>query len=134
MDPPKYTVTAVDLLDPRYLKPDNSGAAPIVYYWYEKPINVTFTRTGSPDADGRDAIAAKDGLQEVYVRGKSTASGSTFNAGFGGEYFRFNATGLLTAQATSAAAHESPVPWFIPAGALAGVTLLQRQSQLRRRA
>jgi len=125
VDPPTFTITAQDLVDPRNSKVDNSGSAPVVYYWYERAINVTFTRTGSPDAAGLDDLRNKDGILEVYVRGKSTASGTTYNAGFGGEYFRFNATGLL--QPASQPVKASPPSILAPFLALVAITLLRRR-------
>lgn len=94
VEPPTYKISAVDLFDPRNTKVDDSGPNPVVYYWFERPINVTFTRDGSPSAEAASKIAARDGLLETYIRGRSTPSGTTFNAAFGGEYFRFNATSL----------------------------------------
>lgn len=126
VDPPTYTISAIDLFDARNSKVDSTGPSPTVYYWYERPINVTFTRSGSPDADGAATLAAGEGLLEIYVRAKSTPSGATFNAGFGGEYFRFNASSLAAA-ASSPVSHSSPAGILAPAFALLGVTLARRR-------
>ncbi len=126
VDPPTFTIGLVELLDQRNSKVDDSVSPPVVYYWFERPINVTFTRSGGPDPDKIAALAAHDSILDVYVRAKSSASGSTYNAGFGGEYFRFDGAGFV-AGAAPAPTQTSPAGWLAPAAALAVITLLRRR-------
>lgn len=132
VEPEKYTIAAVDLLDPRNTKVDDSGPSPVLYYWFERPVNVTFTRDGLPSVEAAAKIASRDGLLETYIRGRSTPSGTTFNAAFGGEYFRFNATSLAAQSGPSNASPGLTGGAVLIAVALGGAVLVSRRSRRRR--
>jgi hypothetical protein len=101
VDPPTLSITAVDLLDPRNLVVDQSNpSSPVVYYEYKAEIKATFTHQGDPDAAAANKVAAKGGLSEVFLKAKSSASGTYFKEGFGVESFRFDARSVAPAPGT----------------------------------
>ncbi|MES2154939.1 MAG: hypothetical protein V4510_07360 [bacterium] len=125
VSPETYTIGVAELFNPTNSKVDQTVSPPIVYYWFERPVNVTFTRTGTPTPDEVADLAAHDYVVDVYVRAKSTESGSTYNAGFGGEYFRFDGTGFQAQPTTAQKA--SPAGWTAPVLALAAVAVMRRR-------
>ncbi|HUR61771.1 MAG TPA: hypothetical protein VM286_05340 [Candidatus Thermoplasmatota archaeon] len=91
VEPASITIDAVALMDPRNLVVDQSNpASPVVYYEYKQDITVTFTHSGDPDAAALQKVAAKKGLVELFLKAKSSASGTYFKEGFGVESFRFD--------------------------------------------
>jgi MYXO-CTERM domain-containing protein len=89
VDPQQFTLDATAMADPTNLKPDTNAQK--VWFWYEKPITVTITRTGDPDAVGLQKIGNANGVQKVFLKAKSNSSGAYFKEAFGVEEFRFNA-------------------------------------------
>jgi len=130
VDPPTFSISQADLANPTYLKPDQSTGTPIVWYWYEKPVNVTFTRHGSPTGDELQRLEDRGGILQVYVKAKSSESqNGFFKAAFGGTEFRYNATSLLAPAAAPAKASPMPPALAVPAVALAAASAVR----LRRR-
>ena len=107
--PESYTLTSADLFDPRNVRNSTVAGQPVVYFWFERPVEVTFERHGGPEAGEMERFTERGGVQPVYVKAKSTASGGFYKESFGGEEFRFNATSLL-APVTQATTHASPAP------------------------
>lgn len=91
VEPESFTLTAADLLLPTNMKQGEDPTAPQVWFWYEAPITVTITRTGDPDEAGLEKIGNAGGVQKVFLKAKSNASGAYFKEAFGVEEFRFNA-------------------------------------------
>lgn len=83
VDPVSYSISAAELNDPTRMQPDTSGASPRLLYVFERPINLTLTRTGSPDADGLQQIASDGGVVQYAVKAQSTPSGSYFTPSYG---------------------------------------------------
>jgi len=115
VDPPQFTLDAAAMVDPTNLKPDTSKNQ--VWFWYEKPITVTITRTGDPNDAGLTKIGNAQGVQKVFLKAKSNASGAYFKEAFGVEEFRFNAcadpaigAAACTASAGSSKASPGPEP------------------------
>lgn len=95
VDPEGYTMQPQDLLDPRNTKTDDSTTPPTVLYWFERPVKVTFTRHGDPDAERVGHIAGRDGIEEVVVKVRATPNGNYFREGHGTETFRFDASSFV---------------------------------------
>jgi hypothetical protein len=130
-DPPKYEVTAADLLDPRNQRTEDSGGQVVQYYWFERPLNVTFTRTGGPSEAEWQRFEDRQGVQPLYVKAKSNSLGTFYMEAYGGEEFRFNATGLLAERAL-AAKQASGAPASLLAAALILALVVQAGGRRRR--
>lgn len=89
VDPESFTLDAVAMGNPQNLKTD--PAKPQVWFWFEKPISVTITRTGDPSPAELTKIANAGGVQKIFLKAKSNASGAYYKEAFGVEEFRFNA-------------------------------------------
>jgi uncharacterized protein (TIGR03382 family) len=125
MEPASITIDAVALVSPTNMKVDQTDpASPVVYYDFQAPIKVTFTRGGDPDAAQLDKIAAKGGVTDVFVKAKSSASGTYFKEGFGVESFRFATASLLPPATTS---HGAPAGFLAPLAGLAVALLARRR-------
>ena len=101
VDPEKFTIDAAEMANPTNLKPDTSKQQ--VWFWYEKEITVTITRTGDPDAASLTKIANANGVAKVFLKAKSNSSGAYFKEAFGVEEFRFNAYADPAIQAAAGA-------------------------------
>lgn len=92
VEPASFTLDAVALASPLNMKTESEDpTAPQVWFWFERPITVTLTRTGDPDPAGLEKIGNSGGVQKVFLKAKSNASGAYFKEAFGVEEFRFNA-------------------------------------------
>ena len=112
VEPASFELTAADLASPVYMRPGDDPNAPQVWYWFEAPITVTITRTGDPDAANLEKIGNAGGVQKVFLKAKSNASGAYFKEAFGVEEFRFNAYNdpLIQQGADGAPEQEAPAP------------------------
>jgi hypothetical protein len=88
VEPASFTLDAVALVNPTNMR---QGEGAQLWFWFESPITVTLTRTGSPDEAGQGKIDNAGGVAKVFLKAKSTASGAYFKEAFGVEEFRFNA-------------------------------------------
>src|SRR5581483_1839320 len=95
VEPATFTIDQQGFLDPTNSKVDQSTSPPTVYFWFQRDITITFTRNADPTANEVQGISNHDGVQEVYVKAKSTDSGQYIKASFGGETFRFDASTFL---------------------------------------
>jgi hypothetical protein len=123
VEPESFTLDAAALASPLNMKTNTENpTAPQVWFWYEQPITVTLTRTGDPTEENLGKIAGSGGVQKVFLKAKSNASGAYFKEAFGVEEFRFNAYSD-EAIATSAGGDSKGSPGLGPL-ALAGVLAL----------
>ncbi|HEX2065718.1 MAG TPA: hypothetical protein VHI93_02800 [Candidatus Thermoplasmatota archaeon] len=124
VEPATVTLDAATLLSPAHMKVDQSNpSSPAIYYDFQVPIKVTFTRSGDPDTAALEKLAAKGGVADLFVKARSSASGAYFKEGFGVESFRFNAASLL----------PSPDPRGAPGGFLAPLAGIALAALFRRR-
>jgi hypothetical protein len=124
VEPASFTLDAVALVNPTNMRLSEEGAQ--LWFWFESPITVTLTRTGSPDEAGQETIDNSGGVAKVFLKAKSTASGAYFKEAFGVEEFRFNAY----ADPMLEPADEQGAPALSPLlllGALAAVAGLLRR-------
>lgn len=133
VEPGEVHLTQVDLLTSVRVDPETQQ----VWFWYEVPLKVTFTRDGSPDEASLAKIERAQGVTQVFLRAKSSASGAYFKEAFGVEEFRFNSCseeaglrGQLEACGGEAGSKDAPAPGLL---ALLG-TLALVVVALRRRA
>ena len=129
-EPESYTITAADLADPNNRKVDSASGSPIVYFWYERPVKVTFERQGGPNDAEMDRFVSWQGIQSVYTKAKSTGSGAFYKESFGGEEFRFDAKALLPGDGTTSTGDGAKAP---AAGPLLGIATLGLAALGRRR-
>lgn len=126
-DPPQYTIDEAATFNPQNMKIDQTNpSSPIVYYWFERSLNLTITRHGDPTSTELASIANHNWIQTFLIKAKSTANDPYFKESFGVTSFGFNATGLRPVEATKA----SPA-WGLAAPATA---LALAVSTRRRRA
>jgi hypothetical protein len=117
VEPDTITIDTVALFNPQNMRVDQSNpSAPILYYDYRAPLKITFTRVGDPDQASLDKIAGKLGVLQVFVKAKSSTSGTYFKEGFGVESFGFDASSLL---AKASSSHASPAGVLAPLAGLA---------------
>lgn len=90
VEPSGFTLTNQDLVDPQRFRTTGEGLDAKVYYWYEEPITITFTRHGDPDSGELQEMRDAGGVQQVYARVQSSASGDRIREGFGIESFKFH--------------------------------------------
>lgn len=90
VEPASFTLTNQDLFDPQRFRTIGEGLDTQVFYWFEEPITVTFTRNGDPSGEDLEEMRDSGGIQQVYVRVQSSASGDRIREGFGIESFRFH--------------------------------------------
>ncbi|MEA3204332.1 MAG: hypothetical protein QOI63_2012 [Thermoplasmata archaeon] len=125
VDPPTITIDAVALVSPLNMRLDQSNpSAPVVYYDYQQPVTVTFTHSGDPDQLALDKMAAKGGVTDVFVKAKSSASGTYFKEGFGVQFFRFDTSSLLP---TATPTHSAPGGFLAPLAGLFLAVLARRR-------
>ncbi len=129
VEPETITISSVDLMDPnRYITDSSDPANVAVWYSYEAPITVTFSRAGEPTGPEMDRIEERGGIQSVFMKAKSTASSDRFKEAFGVEEFRFDAFSG-EAQLESTAGKDAPGLAPIAAVGILGVAAVA----LRRR-
>lgn len=87
VEPSEVHLTQADLLTQVRVDQDTQQ----VWFWYEVPLTITFSREGSPDAASLAKIERAQGVTQVFLKAKSSASGAYFKEAFGVEEFRFNA-------------------------------------------
>lgn len=126
VDPPEFTITTADLLSPQNLKEDASDPAkPRLWFWYERPLNVTLTRGGDPQSADLARAEQRGGNFEFHLKVKSSASSDRYRESFGLETFRFEGDSVLPQDGGSAGA---PGPAFLAvAGAVAAVAVALRR-------
>lgn len=130
VEPESYTLTTVDLFSPENFQvQENSGTDAQVFFWFERPITVTFERTGEPTGEDLQRLRDRDGIQSVFLKARSTASGDRFREGFGIEEFKFRA-GSDPELAGSLSQPAPAVGPVFPAAAVALALVLRR---IRRR-
>ena len=88
VDPPTFTLDAVAMNHPDNLKVDPNTKQ--VWFWFEEAITVTISRTGEPSPEDMEKASNAKGVQKVFLKAKSNASGTYFKEAFGVEEFRFN--------------------------------------------
>lgn len=114
VEPESFTLDAVALASPLNMKTGEDPATPQVWFWFERPITVTITRTGDPDAANLEKISNAGGVQKVFLKAKSNSSGAYFKEAFGVEEFRFNAYHDEAIATTAGAGEkESPGPGVV---------------------
>jgi hypothetical protein len=86
--PESFTLDAVAMVHPDNIKYDVNSKQ--VWFWFEAPISVTITRIGEPDVKDVEKASNAQGIQKVFLKAKSNASGTYFKEAFGVEEFRFN--------------------------------------------
>jgi hypothetical protein len=134
MEPDKLTLTQADMANPQNYRPDQSGGTtPVVWFWYNHTLKLTLTTTRAPDADELRDLETRSGVQDFYIKAKTTPSGNFYQAGFGGSQFRFNGTGLLGTLAASGSTTSSPA-WGVagPAATLVIAAVAGRRRQSTR--
>lgn len=124
VEPESYTITSSDILDPRNRRTDNSSSSPVVYFWFERPVTVTFRLEGEPSGDALQLVRDRHGIQPVYVKAKGTGSGAFYKEAFGGEEFRFNATAYLAPPVPPP--QQSPPGAWVAAVAIAVALVVRR--------
>jgi hypothetical protein len=118
VEPESFTLDAAAMASPENVKADAGGSK--VWFWFEKPITVTITRSGGPSEQDLEKIGNAGGVQKVFLKAKSNASGAYFKEAFGVEEFRFNAYQDPAIQASSGASASKDSPGLGPL-ALIGV-------------
>lgn len=88
VEPETFTLDAVAMVHPDNIKTDTNTKQ--VWFWFEEPITVTITRTAEPNAADIEKAGNAGGVQKVFLKAKSNASGTYFKEAFGVEEFRFN--------------------------------------------
>lgn len=133
VEPTEVHLTQADLLTQVRVDQDTQQ----VWFWYEVPLTITFSRDGSPDEASLAKIERAQGVTQVFLKAKSSASGAYFKEAFGVEEFRFNGcapeAGLAAdVEACDAGAQSqgAPAPGLVALVALLGIAAFG----LRRRA
>jgi hypothetical protein len=123
VEPASFTLDAAAMASPENLKPD--AGANKVWFWYEKPITVTITRTADPNGQDLAKVSNAGGVQKVFLKAKSNASGAYFKEAFGVEEFRFNAyqDPAIQSAATGGASKDSPAAGVLPVLGVLGLAL-----------
>jgi len=126
--PEGFTIDTATLFSPDHFRVVEGPNGQQVYYWYEQPIEVTIARSGAPEGRELEILQDRDGVQNLFLKAKSTASGDRFREAFGVEEFRFDARGALEA-ATPDGGGTRDTPAFGAALvlALAVVAMLRRR-------
>lgn len=89
VEPASVEISAADLNNPQYLQFNQETQS--LWFWYEVPLKVTFTREGAGDDEASEKrIERQQGAVQVFLKAKSSASGQYFKEAFGVEEFRFN--------------------------------------------
>lgn len=92
VEPGEILIDDVALVDPqRFETEETDQGATVLWYRFRSDVTVTFTRTGDPSPQELERIEGRDGIVQVFLKAKSTESGSTYRESFGVEEFRFSA-------------------------------------------
>lgn len=123
VEPTSFTLDAAAMASPENMKPD-AGASKL-WFWYEKPITVTITRTADPNEQDLAKVSNAGGVQKIFLKAKSNASGAYFKEAFGVEEFRFNAytDPAIQSAATGSASKDSPAVGALPLFGVLGLAL-----------
>ncbi len=134
----EYRLDDAALVDPANMRTvTNAAGQETVWFWFERNIDITFTRIADPDAESIKAIETREGVLAFFVKTRSTESGPRFKEGFGIEEFRFNTcTDPEIARqvepcpqpASSGATQDAPgLGWPLLVGALGAIVMLRRR-------
>lgn len=127
VEPPEFQITTADLFTPTNLKQDASDPAkPRVWFWYERPVTVTLTRTGDPTAEEIERAEQRRGNFEFHLKVKSSASSDRYREAFGLETFRFEGASVLPEEGGSEDT-PLPAPWCVLAAIVATAATLRRR-------
>ena len=127
VEPETFTLDAVAMVHPDNIRPD--PATNQVWFWFEQPIKVTIARTGDPAPADLEKVENANGVQKVFLKAKSNASGTYFKEAFGVEEFRFNASEDPAVVASNGESQDAPGIGPLALLAVLGLALLA----LRRR-
>ncbi len=134
VEPAEVTLSQADLLTNLQVNQETQQ----VMFWFEIPLKVTFTRTGEPDEDGLARIDRSQGVTQMFLKAKSSASGAYLREAFGVEEFRFSScapeAGLADDLAACGAVTTSEAPGAGLAAALAAVGAVAIVARRRRQA
>ncbi|MHB1262310.1 MAG: hypothetical protein ACYC2H_11415 [Thermoplasmatota archaeon] len=86
VEPGSFTLDAQAMANPDNFKVEGQQ----VWFWFEEPITVTISRTAEPGPADLEKVSNANGIQKVFLKGKSNASGTYFKEAFGVEEFRFD--------------------------------------------
>ncbi len=87
----EYIIDDVALFHPDNMRTrTNAQGQESLWFWFERDIEITFTRTGDPGPASIDTIETRQGVLAFFIKARSTESGPRFKEGFGIEEFRFN--------------------------------------------
>ncbi|MFA5943239.1 MAG: hypothetical protein WC876_02095 [Candidatus Thermoplasmatota archaeon] len=128
VEPASFTLDAAAMVHPDNLKVDPATSQ--VWFWFEEPITVTITRSGEPNPADLEKVSNAGGVQKVFLKGKSNASGTYFKEAFGVEEFRFNASEDPAVVAANGESQDAPGLGPLALLGVMGLALLA----LRRRA
>lgn len=131
VEPESFTLDAAAMASPENMKADAGGSK--VWFWYEKAITVTITRSGEPSEQDLEKISNAGGVQKVFLKAKSNASGAYFKEAFGVEEFRFNAYQDPSIQAQSGGSESKGSPGLGPLALVGVVGLALALVAFRRR-
>lgn len=106
VEPESFTLDAVAMVLPENMRIDLATTQ--VWFWFEQPINVTITRTGDPAPEDLEKVSNANGVQKVFLKAKSNASGTYFKEAFGVEEFRFNAAQDPAVTAANGDSQDAP--------------------------
>lgn len=129
--PESFTLDAAAMASPENTKADASGNK--LWFWYERPITVTLARVGDPTEPDLERIEGAGGVQKVFLKAKSNASGPYFKEAFGVEEFRFNAYQDPAIAAASGGPGSQEAPGVGPLAFVAAVSVALGLVLLRRR-
>jgi hypothetical protein len=131
VEPESFTLDAAAMASPENVKADAGGSK--VWFWFEKPITVTITRSGGPSEQDLEKVANAGGVQKVFLKAKSNASGAYFKEAFGVEEFRFNAYQDPAIRSASGGSGSKASPGVGPLALLGVVGLALALVAFRRR-
>lgn len=127
VEPESFTLDAAAMVHPDNIRVD--PATNQVWFWFEQPITATITRTGDPGPADLEKVSNANGVQKVFLKAKSNASGTYFKEAFGVEEFRFNASQDPAVLASNGDSQDAPGIGLLGLLAVLGFALLA----LRRR-
>lgn len=118
----KYFLDDAALVHPDNMRTmTNAQGQESVWFWFERDIDITFTRIGDPGPASLDTIETREGVLAYFVKARSSESGPRFKEGFGIEEFRFNtctdpaiADQLDPCPAETKTQNEAPVDQDVP--------------------
>jgi MYXO-CTERM domain-containing protein len=131
IEPSEFVIDNLVLFNPQNLKleekPDGTYA---VFFWFEQPVTITFTRSGEPSADDLDAMRKQDGVQQIFVKVKSTSSGTQYKEAYGIELFKFHGgNDPQVKPQVEEEAEPTPVGALVPVAALGAALYVRRRRE-----